>query len=108
MTLPHFMQDLRYLREAAKMTDDQRYEGKDRVWPAKDAAASRRGAWRSSNTAIEGRLIRAFSVRPGGWNESRDGVLLTPSYPVGQRGKELRKGRGFGIRRRGFHLFYKR
>jgi hypothetical protein len=37
-----------------------------------------------------------------------EAVLLTPSYPVGTREKELRKRPGFGIRRRGFHLFYKR
>jgi hypothetical protein len=35
-------------------------------------------------------------------------VLLTPSYPVGARGKELRKRPDFGIRHRSFHLFYKR
>jgi hypothetical protein len=47
-------------------------------------------------------------MQPGGWEESRGGVLLTLSYPVGTRGKELRKRPGFVIRRGGFHLFYKR
>jgi hypothetical protein len=47
-------------------------------------------------------------MQPGGWEESRNGVLLTPSYPVGARGKGLRKRPGFGIRRRGFDVLCKR